>query len=160
MGPGPVVFPGFRTPSYEALKYDTGFMAKYRVSSFQHRPPRMQSNLSQRLDLGVPWWEIARLGLRWSVLKCLVLSKNMIKSGEIMLKYGVTSPFFKCPKLRSPIGVVRRWGRSTSKWIPLVRPGFSNWFPSNMIKHADFPWPGLIISGIRKKLPSGNEKWN
>lgn len=81
MGPGPVVFPGFRTPSYEALKYDTGFMAKHRVSSFQHRPPRMQSNLSQRLDLGVPRWEIARLGLRWSVLTCLVLSyfrKNMI----------------------------------------------------------------------------------
>lgn len=40
-----------------------------------------------------------------------------------MLTYGVTSPFFKCPKLRSPIGVVRRGGRSTSKWIPLVRPG-------------------------------------
>ena len=135
MGPGPVVFPGFRTPSYEALKYDTGFMAKYRVSSFQHRPPRMQSNLSQRLDLGVPWWEIARLGLRWSVLKCLVLSKNMIKSGEIMLKYGVTSPFSSAPSCAHRLessGDEEDQLRNGSHWCGQVFPTGSHQTWSNM----------------------------
>jgi len=96
----------------------------------------------------------------------------MIKSGEIMLKYGVTSPFVQVPQAAltdwsrqetrkinfemDPIGAARK-----KRQGPVYRQvfhGFSNWFPSNMIKHADFPWPGLIISGIRKKLPSGNEK--